>query len=78
MLIPLGVVFQFHSDIVLYIGENGKKVLQRVDCWLNKPQKNQAFSTTMEEREIILDPKPPPLSLGNVLTHKHTLKATVV
>ncbi|XP_065904743.1 RING finger protein 32-like [Dysidea avara] len=45
-------------------GEDGKKVRQRVDCWLNKPQKNQAVSTTVKEREIVLDPKPPPLSLA--------------
>ena len=62
-------IFQYHADI---IGEDGKKVWQRVDCWLNKPQKNQAVSTTVKEREIVLDPKPPPLSLGNACTYFKT------
>ena len=50
-----------------YIDEDGRKT-ERVDCWLNKPQKSQVMSTMVKEREIVLDPKPPALSLGNLCT----------
>ena len=47
------------------LGETNKKLDKGVDCWLNKPRKKLAIVGS-KEKEIVLDPKPPPLSLGNV------------
>lgn len=51
------------------IGESGKKSNKGVDCWLNKPSKKSPVSSVGSiagEKEFVLDPKPPPLSLGNI------------
>ena len=47
------------------LGEISKKSSKDIDCWLNKPSKRSPVSSTAREREFVLDPKPPPLSLGN-------------
>lgn len=53
----------------MILGENSKKASKGVDCWLkNKSSKRSSMSTVgsiAREREFVLDPKPPPLSLGN-------------
>lgn len=49
----------------LISGERDKKLNKGVDCWLNKSRnklpQNPAGNIA---REKVLDPKPPPLSLG--------------
>ena len=64
------MLIHLHCTIAseLKLGESGKRLNQRVDCWLNKPKKiplNSVGNVT-REKEFVLDPKPPPLSLGSI------------
>ena len=61
-------VCMYSIVIIMILGENSKKASKGVDCWLNKSSKRSSMSTVggiAREREFVLDPKPPPLSLGN-------------
>lgn len=54
----------------MVLGENSKKPSKGIDCWLNKPSRRSpvsAVGSTAKEREFVLDPKPPPLSLGTLI-----------
>ena len=49
------------------LGGTNKKLNKGVDCWLSKPRKKLSVNVVgSKEKEFVLDPKPPPLSLGNM------------
>ena len=62
-------VLQHLSDVILCPG----KTRNVVDCWLMKSSKDSAheekpkFRWEKWERECVLDPKPPPLTLGTCI-----------
>ena len=65
------VAFGLANCYNLVLGENNKKLNKGVDCWLTKPRKELAVNLVgSKEKEFVLDPKPPPLSLGNVCIYR--------